>query len=219
MKYVNISLLFFMAINLNLSIGLASTEDTTDAEYEEVSYEDLLGRIANKKSYLKSESTSPFDDVVIHTGLGYVTTFSEATLPNDNISPRLTGIQLTLGINLFNPNWYSEANWRNFGTTSSSSHEVNLRELDFRIGYMNSLDQSWNYKIGTGLSTRFFHYSNPAKAISYDSTTPALMIHFAAMNSINKYVSFGAEISMQSPLTASYDRGGWNLGVLTQGSF
>lgn len=219
MKYMNTSLLFFIAINFHLSISLASSDDATETEYEEVSYEDLLGRIANKKSYLKSESSSPFDDILIHTGLGYVTTFSEAALPNDNISPRLAGIQLTLGINLFNPNWYSEANWRNFGTSTSLSHEVSLRELDFRIGYLNSLDHNWNYKIGTGLSTRFFHYSNPTKALSYDSTTPALMIHFATMNSINKYLSFGAEISMQSPLTASYDRGGWNLGLLTQGSF
>lgn len=192
---------------------------TAESEYEEVSYDDLLARISNKKTYLKQESGSPFDDVLIHVGIGYITSFSETSIPNDNISNRLSGIQLTLGINLFNPNWYSEANWKNYGVNSSASQEVSLRELDFRIGYMNSLSESWNYKIGTGLATRFLHFSNPSKLINYDSTTPALLAHFGLFNMISKSLSFGAEVSMESPLTASYDRGGWNLGFLTQGSF
>lgn len=91
--------------------------------------------------------------------------------------------------------------------------------MDFRIGYTNDLSSHWNYKIGTGLATRFMHFSDNQKFISYDSTTPALLAQFGVYNSLSRNISIGSEVSMQSPLATSLDRGGWALSLQTQGSF
>ncbi len=198
------------------SLGSSAEEPT---EYEEVSYEDLLNRISNKKTYLKKETASPFDDVSIHVGLGYVTSFAQASVQGNSISDQYTGLQLSLGINLFSPHWYSEAAWRNYGFHKQLTQETGLRELDFKIGYQSELNTQWKYRLGTGLSTRFMHYSDTAKNINIDATTPALVGSFGMMASMNEVISIGAEASFRSPLVSSTDKGSWDLSLQTIASF
>jgi len=190
-----------------------------DPEYEEVSYDDLLQRISHKKTYLKQESASPFDDVLIHVGLGYVTAFSQTSIQGNNLSNQFSGLQLSLGINLFSPHWYSEAAWRNYGVQNHFTQETGLRELDFRLGYQDALNGQWNYRLGTGLATRFFHYSDTAKDINIDATTPAMMINFGLFAKMSEFVSLGAEASFRSPLVSSNDKGSWDLSLQTLTSF
>lgn len=211
--------LFFAIILVTPAKSLATAFDDTSTEYEEVSYDDLLGRISNKKSYLKKESVSPFDDVLIHVGLGYVSSFSRTSIPENQLSNQLSGLQLSLGINLFSPRWYSEANWRNFGVYSRFAQEISLRELDFRIGFQDELSAKWKYRLSTGLATRFLHFSDAQKSISMDTTTPAMIVSFGIFASLSDYVSLGAETSMRSPLVSSTDKGSWDLSLQTLTSF
>ncbi len=207
----------FLALSLPFK-GLAMNSEETSPDYEEVSYEDLLNRISNKKSYLKKESSSPFDEVLIHFGLAYVTSFSATSIPSNSLSNQLSGLQLSLGINLFSPHWYSEATWRNFGVHSRFSQEISLRELDFRIGFQEDLSAKWKYRLGTGLATRFMHYSDN-KSVNIDATTPALLINFGLFTPISDFVSLGAEVSGRSPLVSSSDRGSWDLSLQSLTSF
>lgn len=215
-----ITYLFFVVVLAAFtrpSESLASSSE--DPDYEEVSYEDLLHRISHQKSYIKQESTSPFDDVLIHAGLGYVTTFSQTSIQGNNFSNQFSGLQLSLGINLFSPHWYSEAAWRNYGVQNRLTQETGLRELDFRIGYQDAINNQLNYRLGTGLATRFFHYSDTAQSINVDATTPAMLINFGLFAKMNEFLSLGGEASFRSPLVSSSDKGSWDLSLQTLTSF
>ena len=214
------SLISLMMLTLTL-MPIQSRGSSVDdpPEYEEVSYEDLLHRISNKKTTLKKETSSPFDDVLIHAGLGYVMSFAQTSIQGENTSEHYAGLQLSLGINLFSPHWYSEAAWRNFGVHKKLTQESSLRELDFKLGYQNQLSPPWTYRLSTGLSTRFMHFSDLSRDLNVDSTTPALLGSFGLMAKMNEVISIGADISYRSPLVPSNDRGSWDMGLQTMASF
>ena len=172
----------------------------SSADYEEVSYDDLLNELsAKKKNFVKKEQSS-FDDVRLHAGIGYTNSFTNISTKEDNITRHANGIQLSVGMDLFSSNWYSEGVFRNYGLTSSGSEEFSLRELDLKIGYTNKIDSLWSYSLSSGLSNRFLRYSDSARGISIDDTTPSLAISSGLNAQLHKNLSIGAELGARSAL-------------------
>lgn len=169
---------FFFASTLVQAAPAANS-----ADYEEVSYDDLLNELnAKKKTMIRTQSNS-LDATRIHAGIGYANTFSNISTQQQNFSRHTSGIQLSVGMDLFSTNWYSEGVFRNYGLTSSGSEELTLREVDLKIGYTNRLESIWNYSISSGLSNRFMRFVDPTRNIDVDDVTPSLIIStgFSAM--------------------------------------
>ncbi len=102
----------FVLISLSLfstpTLVQAANSDGKSDEYEEVSYDDLLNELSAKKKHLTKKQESSFDDVRLHAGIGYSNTFTNIAAQNQNFNRHASGIQLSLGMDLFSPNWYSE---------------------------------------------------------------------------------------------------------------
>ncbi|WP_295903902.1 hypothetical protein [uncultured Bdellovibrio sp.] len=190
-QFVLIALSLFSAPTLVQAAGSSS-------EYEEVSYDDLLNELSAKKNHLAKKQNSSFDDVRLHAGIGYANSFSNISANKQNFNRHASGIQLSLGMDLFSPNWYSEGVFRNYGLTSSGSEEFTLREFDLKIGYTNKLESVWNYTISSGLSNRFLKFSDPSRDISVDSTTPSLVVSTGFIAQVHKNLSLGAEVSART---------------------
>lgn len=171
-----------------------------NSEYEEVSYEDLLNELSAKKQKVTQSSSSSFDDVRLHAGIGYINSFTNISTHSQNFNRHANGIQLSLGMDLFSPNWYSEGVFKNYGVTSSGSEEFTLRELDLKIGYTNRLESIWSYSISSGLSNRFLRFSDTSKGISVDETTPSLIVSTGFMAQVHKHLSLGAEVSAHTSM-------------------
>lgn len=173
------------------------------SDYEEVSYDDLLNELSAKKNSIARKSASSFDDVRLHAGIGYANSFTNISANNQNFNRHANGIQLSLGMDLFSPNWYSEGVFKNYGVTSSGSEEMTLRELDLKVGYTNRLESIWSYSISSGLSNRFLRFSDSAKGVSVNETTPSLVVSTGFSAQVHKHLSIGAEVSAHTAMVNS----------------
>ena len=174
------------------------------SDYQEVSYDDLVNELDARKSRIqvKSQNHSSFDDVKIHAGIGYVNSFSNISTQQQNLNRHTNGIQLSVGMDLFSKNWYSEGIFRNYGVTSSGSEELSLKDLDLRVGYRQNLERVWDYTLSAGLSNRFLNFSDPAKDISVNENTPSLVISTGVVGQVHKNLSLGAEVGARSALVS-----------------
>ena len=112
---------FFIAavVFLLTSPKVQATESPSDVE--ELTYDQILSRLSQKKTYLQQDQSSPLDNVKIHVGMGFINTLSAFEVARSQEQQLLTGLQLSVGIDLLSRNWYSEAAWRNFGYTKRNS--------------------------------------------------------------------------------------------------
>lgn len=168
---------------------------TPDTAYEEVSYDDLLTELSSKKRNLTNYQTSPFDTVRLHAGVGYANSFTNISAEKQNFNRHAAGIQISLGMDLFSPNWYSEGVFRNYGLTNTGNEELTLRELDLKLGYTNTLESIWSFSLSSGLSNRFLRFTDPTKNIDVESTTPSLVVSTGFHAQVHRNVSIGAEVS------------------------
>ncbi|MGZ3768022.1 MAG: hypothetical protein ACXVCP_05255 [Bdellovibrio sp.] len=169
-------------------------------DYEEVSYDDLLNELKVKKNNIKKEETSSFDEIRLHAGIGYANCFTNIAAQNQNFNRHATGIQLSMGMDLFSPNWYSEGVFKNYGVTSNGNEEMTLREFDLKLGYTDKLESIWSYSLSSGLSNRFLRFTDPSRGINVDSTTPSLIVSTGFNAQIHKNLSIGAEVSAHSAI-------------------
>lgn len=194
----------------------SSTLGSSDDETQELSYEDLLGRLKTHKSKIKKEQYHPYDDLFIHTSLGLVSSFSTFNWQNKSYSWQQNGINLGLGADLFSRLWYTEGVFRNYGVSSSSGQELTLRQLDFRIGYKDELQNPFKYHLGFGLSTRSLKITNIYTRASAEETTPAMLLYGRLMAQPNPNVSLGLDVTGRTPFVSSgVDRGSVEIGLLT----
>lgn len=170
------------------------------SDYEEVSYDDLVNELKQRKQTITRAETSSFDEVRLHAGIGYTNSFTNISANNQNYNRHATGIQLHIGMDLFSENWYSEGVFKNYGVTSYGTEEMTLREVDLKLGYTNKLDSLWNYSISSGLSNRFLHFSDSIRSVDLDNTTPSLIIATGFSAQVHKNFSIGAELTSNMPI-------------------
>lgn len=195
-----------------------ASEPKDSRDYQEVTYDDLLNELSSKQKQQTANGYSPFDQVMIHAGLGYISSFSNYQANNQNFSRFQTGLQLSLGIDLFSPNWYSEGVFRNYGVSSQGDETINLKEFDLKVGYKAPLSGVWSYTLATGLANRFLTIQDPSRDIHVDSTTPSLLVSGGVYLNPNRNVAIGVETSAHSALvsrTADKDSFDFALRVIT----
>jgi hypothetical protein len=181
-------------------------------DYQEVSYEDLLTELTAKKSDLQAPKTSSFDETRIHAGIGYVNTFTNISAQQQNFNRYANGIQLSIGMDLFSPQWYSEGTFRNYGMTSTGTEEMTLKDIDLRVGYRQQLERIWDFTLSAGLSNRFLGFSDPSKSVSINENTPSLIVSTGFLAQVHKNISIGGEVGARSALVSkTADRNSFDL--------
>ncbi|MFZ4404501.1 MAG: hypothetical protein ACOYOK_10405 [Pseudobdellovibrionaceae bacterium] len=187
----------------NPQANAAESIKIDEKEYQETTYDELLNQIGSQTSSYKEQSYSAFDDVMVHAGFGYVTSFSTLSVKDEKMSRYQNGLQLSLGIDLFSPQWFSEGVFRNFGLTSYGREELSLREVDLKIGFKESLNHPWFYTVSTGLSDRYLKYNNPNKKYTLEENTASWMLSSGIFIQSNAHLSLGVELSGRTALTSS----------------
>jgi hypothetical protein len=173
-------------------------------EYEEVSYDDLVRQISSKKSKVVEQKTSILDDITLHAGVGLVTSSMNVSESNRNLQMQMQGFQISLGVDLFSPNFVAEGAIRNFGTGASGDESRTFRELDLKVFY-RSLPSSnignVGYRFGAGLGTQYLTVSDPSNQIN--EATPASILFAGIETNLSKNFGVGAELGYRSSLLSS----------------
>jgi hypothetical protein len=182
--------------------ALPSTNDSP--EYEELSYEDLVEQISRKKQkVIRTNTADPLDDIKLHAGLGLITAVNSMKIEERNFARTMNGFEISLGIDLFSQYWTSEAVLRNFGTSGSGSETRSLREFDLRVVHRNPLGDKLGYRVGSGLGTRYFKYSDSQKGLSLSEEVPCVLAFGGLETYSNQNLSIGAEMGLRVPLVDS----------------
>lgn len=191
------------------------------AETEEYSYEELLDKIKTKqRKYVKKIAASPWDQIYIYPSFAVIQAYTK--IAND-ISPSFyhSGLQISLGMDLFSEHWYSETAFRNFGASKTDSKELFLKELDFKIGHKNYVSGSLEYRVSLGVSTRTIRLSDELAGFHQESKNPALITGLGLLSALpNSPLLLGLEFNYRSLLVANeFDKGSMGLNFIFMGYF
>tara|TARA_B110001454_G_C12723278_1_gene436216 strand:+ start:13742 stop:14389 length:648 start_codon:yes stop_codon:yes gene_type:complete len=209
----------FLSILLFLSISHHAWAQ--NYETEEYSYEELLDKIKTKqKKYIKQAAGTPWDQIYIYPSFAVIQAYTKIS---GDLAPNFyhSGLQLSVGMDLFSEHWYSETSFRNFGTTKVESKELALKELDFKIGHKSYITNSLEYRLALGVSTRMIRLSDETVNLHQESKNPALISSFGVLSSLpNSPLLLGLEINYRSLLVANdFDRGSTGLNFIFMGYF
>jgi hypothetical protein len=158
-----------------VAILLTSTLAQAAADYEEVSYDDLVNQINRRKSSVVQDANDPLDNIKIHAGFGLLTSANNINTGGGRDTLKYqNGFQLSLGIDLFSPQWASEMDIRNFGQAHSGTETRSLREFDLKLMHRNMFSNSTGYRMGAGLGTRYLKLDDGDTHI--DNSTPTAVL-------------------------------------------
>src|SRR5687768_11923564 len=109
--------LFVVALTLHYNPLVWSNspweKDSTDTV--ELTYEDLLTELNSRRSKIEKNTYQPSDDLLIHAGLGFVSSFSTISVDGQTQSWQQNGLELSVGTDLASQQWYAEGTFRNYG--------------------------------------------------------------------------------------------------------
>lgn len=184
-------------------------------ETEEVTYDDLVNQLQQRRKRVeRSTADHPLDHLQIHAGVGLATSTNKLDIPESRGERTLHGFQISVGIDLFSPEWVSEFVLRNFGTTERGSETRSLREIDLRAFYRTPLSKQLGYRLGAGLGTRYFRFSDSRLRVSRGEETPCFVGFGGFESYLSSQVSLGVELGARTALVdRSIDRSSFDLMV------
>jgi hypothetical protein len=210
-------------ILLSILLFLSFTHQVWAQSYEteEYSYEELLDKIKTKqKKYIKQSAGTPWDQIYIYPSFAVIQAYTKVS---SDLSPNFyhSGLQISLGMDLFSEHWYSETSFRNFGVSKVESKELFLKELDFKIGHKSNITGSLEYRLALGISTRMIRLTDEITNFHEESKNPALISSFGLLSSVpNSPLLLGLEFNYRSLLVANdFDKGSMGLNFIFMGYF
>lgn len=212
-----------LALGLALTAGLWTVPAQASDDYEELSYQDLVDQLREKRrriSQPRTRPTHPMDEISLHANLALATNMSSFSVGGRNVSTAMNGFQIGLGIDLFSPDWRSELALRNFGTRETGNQSQSLRELDLKVYHRTKWADRLSYRLGSGLSTRYIRYSDTARNIHLSEESPNLMLLGGIDSEITPGLSMGAELGARTALAdQNIDRNSLDFMLRVETSF
>lgn len=190
-------------INFSFSSSSASTEDNDSVQ--EMTYEQIINELNFKKRKNQKlvQQENSFEQLQVHLGVGYLNSFSTFRISESLLQRYQNGMQIMIGMDLFDPSWYTEIAFRNFGVTNNGAEEIMLKEFALKMAYIQEAKPPWKYFFSTGVSNRFFHYRDRLKNIAADNVTPSWIASMGLKAYFDKKFNVGFEMQGRSSLVGS----------------
>jgi hypothetical protein len=177
----------------------------------EVTYEDLVQQLSQKKARAIRNQSDMRDDLKIHAGFGLLGSMNTVNSGNgQNEIKYQNGFQISMGIDLLSPLWASEVTLRNFGISRSGSESRSLREFDLKFLHRDLMSKNTGFRLGGGLGTRYFKLQD--KEVDINESTPTALIFGGLDVFASQNFSVGLETGFRSAMVnTSADKGGFDL--------
>jgi hypothetical protein len=160
--------------------------------YQEVTYEELVNELNTKKSSVEHKQKAPLNAMSL--GVGYVHSFTQLNVNRNTTSRSQNGLQLAASMNLDSPNLYAEGVLRNFSGSTLNQEDLQILQLDGRLGFTTPISSLWKYNLFGGFSGRLIQASNASQNYSINEFTPSITAGAGAMASIHKNIRLGFEV-------------------------
>lgn len=206
MSKANPILVILMLILGSFVQAVASTD------YEELTYQDLVDQLSQKKSNLVKQNT-PSPEQNYQVRVGFTNSFAKVNAPSSHYDISQGGVMVGFGLELEQKKWYAEGLFKNFSSSDHPNISVSFRELEARMGLQTQLEQKYAFKAFAGGNFRFLDYRDLKAGKSENLMTPSLNVGLAGEVFMNQIFSMGAEWVYRSPLASSSDLGSWDLSI------
>ncbi len=165
------------------------------------SYDSIVGDLSSRTSS-PSEKVFDIDSLKLHAGFGFNNTVARLK-PVENAPRRITlqGFQLSLGVDMFSPNFITEVGLINYNSTLKNEHTYKMREFDLKTYYRNHINRIIAIRGGVGLGVRYIDINSPTHSSDY--TSPVSQILLGGEAKLGKQLSFVSELSYKSSLTSN----------------
>ncbi len=195
MKAKKLILTLFLVLGLVPTSGAATDDDESSMGFDSI-VKDLT---SSRSSIVQTDNdVDPFDLVLIHFGVGLVSSYLSYEAAVGPVSGVQQGFQATLGIDLFSKNWQAEGAVRSFAETEINKTRASLHEFDLKIVYSFTSHSSLAPFMGLGVAARYLDVIENDKNSKY--TTPASILFLGSSFNLSENVAIGGEVSYRRPL-------------------
>lgn len=191
MTYKNLLKLAATVLLVQSSSTIVLAIGNLNEAYQEVTYDELVNELNSKRSSVEKIKNSPLNQ--IYLGVGYVHSFTQLNVNRNNTDRTQNGLQLSGSMNLDSPSLYAEGVFRNFSGSTIAQEDLQIIQLDGRLGYINELSSHWKYSLFSGFSGRLIQATNATQKYSVNEFTPSFTAGFGAMAEIHKNIRLGFE--------------------------
>ena len=156
----------------------------------------------------KPTAEDPFENVWMHAGAGFVQTVQTLSLPDGgNAYLNQKGVQASVGIDLFSPNWAAEGTVRSFNDNDDKVTQASLKEFELKMFFKDRFTRSIGFRVGGGISGRYMTLAQVGQP-TLDYTTPSTVGTLGIDLFLTDRFSLGAEVSGRSAMISdTLDRG------------
>lgn len=189
-------------------------------EAEEMNFDDIVSDLRGSTEG-KLGPVDPFDDIMIHAGLGLATSYlSVRPEMGGRQTGFLTGVEANFGIDLFSRSWQAETSLRSFNSEKfSNDFTASLKEFDLKIMHTLSISSKMKLRMGGGLAARYMKVDSNL-AVQNEYTTPASIFDGALRAQLTPALGIGAEVSLRNALISeSIDRSSLNAALRLDAQF
>jgi len=212
---VNKLILFLLSSLMGWSALVAAEEDGSYTSYDSIVNE-LRSNADDSKPARAPRNDFNWDDVAIHGGVGFATSWeSIATANGASGSGLLKGIAVNFGINLFTSVLRAEGAFSSYAQdTFSEGMRASLKEFELRMMYLPTLNSKTTLRFGLGLTARYLTVdaqNSSGSWSTFDETTPASVFMLGFERKLTANMAIGPDLSYRSALVSdTIDKSAWN---------
>ncbi|MGZ3743872.1 MAG: hypothetical protein ACXVB1_11360 [Pseudobdellovibrionaceae bacterium] len=192
MTYIKLLRLSLSVLLIHFCSTIVWATGNISEGYQEVTYEELVNELNSKKSTVELNKKLTLNE--IHLGVGYVHSFTQLNVNRKNTERSQNGLQLSASMNLDSPNLYAESVLRNFSGSTISQEDLQILQVDARLGYINSIAPLWKGHLFTGFSGRMIQANNSVQNYSVNELTPSFTAGLGVLAEIHKHIRLGFEL-------------------------
>lgn len=177
------------------SNSLAAVDDDESS----MGFDSIVKDLSSSRSSLvpAPNGSDPFDYVLIHFGVGLVSSFISYEANVGPVSGIQQGFQATLGIDLFSKNWQAEGAVRTFSEAEINKTRASLHEFDLKIIYTFTSYTSLEPFMGAGVAARYLDVTENGKVSKF--TTPSSILNLGTSYKLSDSIAIAGEVSYRRP--------------------
>lgn len=200
---------------ITLALLLSSTFSTkvqAAADYDEMTYDDLVHELSEKKD--RSVAKTRRKDFPTHLGLGILQTWGQVSGNGKSYSRAQSGFEVSSGMDLNSDRARAEVAFRNYAETTSGELRGALREINTNFQFRREMNATWSSLLKGGIAIRLLQFEGASEKVTINETSSMFLAGAGLESRLSPTVSIVGDATLRSPFGSSTsDRNSFDIGV------
>ncbi len=210
----------FFPYFLLASLSLISLSLRAEENYEELRYEDLVQKLNQSPRTSAKAYDNGLDEIRLHAGVGFVSGVSSIKMNQVDNMRSHNGLEVRLGVDLFDPQWISYFVFTNYGQSKSGNETRSLRSFAFRVTRVIPQQSQSELRVGLGIGNRYLRLSDASEDLYFDETTPFVGAQVGIAGALSRDLALVLEARAETAMsTQTIDKNSMSFAIGVEGHF